>query len=254
MISRAGRRIGPKNSRIELRVARRRVLEGRLRGDPARPGRGPPRPSAGACPTSQATRRRRRPAARERRRPRRRRRARRPGAAARPAMRRSAPCRPTSAAATPPMTRRDGPGGEPDRDAERRPGAPSPRPSAGPSPRASAAPCAARQREERHARRLHEAGHRERRGQAEAADGEERPPTRATSESAPSPPAPIRPWNVSHSLAKPLSGGRPLIAAAPIPNASAVTGIARARPPRTVEVARPGRGLDRARGEEQDAT
>ena len=30
-------------------------------------------------------------------------------------------------------------------------------------------------------------------------------------------PAEQEPWNVSHSLAKPLSGGRPLIAAAPDP-------------------------------------
>ncbi len=39
------------------------------------------------------------------------------------------------------------------------------------------------------------------------------------------PPVPISDWNVSHSLEKPLSGGSPLIAAAPTPQSSAVSGI-----------------------------
>ena len=38
-------------------------------------------------------------------------------------------------------------------------------------------------------------------------------------------------WNVSHSLAKPLSGGRPEIAIAPTRKNSAVHGIRRSRPP-----------------------
>src|ERR1035437_1106526 len=54
----------------------------------------------------------------------------------------------------------------------------------------------------------------------------------AIGSTAPLPAAPNRPWNVSHSLAKPFSGGSPLIAAAPTPKASIVTGIFRPRPPR----------------------
>jgi hypothetical protein len=40
-----------------------------------------------------------------------------------------------------------------------------------------------------------------------------------------------RAWKTSHSLTKPLSGGRPTIAAEPTRNAAAVSGIRRPRPP-----------------------
>ena len=84
-----------------------------------------------------------------------------------------------------------------------------------------------------------------------------RPPTarraaeRDTADSAPSAPAPIRPWNVSHSLAKPLSGGRPLIAAAHDAERKGGDGHRPAEPTEGVEVARPGGRLDRAGRQEQ---
>ena len=50
---------------------------------------------------------------------------------------------------------------------------------------------------------------------ARRADRQVAPRTGRAVERAAAPPSDSRPWNVSHSLAKPLSGGRPLIAAAP---------------------------------------
>ena len=231
MISRAGRRIRPEVEPDELRVARRGVLERRLGHDPAGPGRGP---AAGRrrTPTNHVTAATRPAGERASAAPRRRRRSRgrddRSPVDAVPAASR----RPDHAARDPrddrrprvprPVRRRRRRAARRDHRARPsagwsrarppRPGCAAGRGSSSRSPSRSRRPRAPRSAQARRRRGGRPIGRRAR--------GRGRHRRRC------------RPWNVSHSLAKPLSGGRPLIAAAPIPKATAVTGIARARPPR----------------------
>ena len=62
-----------------------------------------------------------------------------------------------------------------------------------------------------------------------------------------------KPCSSSHSLAKPLNGGRAQIDRAPIPNSAAVAGRRRSQPAEAVQVAGAGRVLDRPGGQEQAA-
>ena len=110
-------------------------------------------------------------------------------------------------------------------------------------------PVRAREAEKAHRKHLDEAGDGEPRGQREqrAADGEDHL-DRGRGQAAPSAGCVCK---VSHSLTKPLSGGKAEIARTPIRNSTLVHGMRAGDAAEPVEIAAAGARLDRTGAEEQ---